>query len=40
MLTVMRYSLGLFLWALAAYGSLRIADIPGEYTEALCGVWG
>ena len=27
-------------WALAAFGALMIVEIPGEFGESLCGVWG
>ena len=27
-------------WVLAAFGALMIAEIPGDFGESLCGVWG
>ena len=27
-------------WALAAFGALSLANLPGEYGHSLCGPWG
>lgn len=31
---------GVGAWLAAAGGVIRLADIPGEYGDSLCGVWG
>jgi hypothetical protein len=27
-------------WVAVAFGILGLAGLPGDYTHALCGVWG
>jgi hypothetical protein len=27
-------------WGLTAFGALQVADLPGEFSHALCGPWG
>ena len=27
-------------WGTAVFGALKVAEIPGEFGESLCGVWG
>lgn len=31
---------GLACWGLTVVGALKVADIPGDFGESLCGVWG
>jgi hypothetical protein len=38
--TLMQVLVGSILWVVAAGGALFVADIPGEFGESLCGVWG
>ena len=35
-----RHVIGLTAWVAAAFGSLSLSLIPGDYTHALCGAWG